>query len=148
MVTYDDEDNEFDEAPPQFRKAYEKLKREHSKLAEQYEAASQKARASTLVEELASRNLNPKIAGLVPPDADVAEWLDSFGELFGGAEAPPVPADVEDVGPDPAVVEALKAQQQLEDPQGHVVDGDLISKINSTKSADELIELIQNAQKT
>jgi len=91
MTNYDDDYNDTIDAdaedqngPAGLRKALKARERELKELREQFSALADESRKRKVSESLSAKGLPPKLAGLIPQDADVDEWLTEYGDLFGG----------------------------------------------------------------
>jgi ribosomal protein L12E/L44/L45/RPP1/RPP2 len=131
--------------PDLFKKMRKMIEERDSKISDlssrvsTYEA---KERTSTLAEKIAAKNLNPKIAALVPKDLsdeDLDTWLNEYGDLFG---VPAAPAQQED--PNAAI--AAEAQRQALAMQGaqSAMPGDAMSRIASAENWDELQAVLKS----
>lgn len=96
-----DEDDEFDgeenskpdNTPKGLRAHAKKLEKENAEFRRQLEEFQASTRKAALSDAIKAKNLNPKIAALVPKDVatdKLDEWLTEYGDVFGAA-APPVP---------------------------------------------------------
>jgi hypothetical protein len=87
MSTFDDDygTNSSDNGPKALREALEKSQEQNKALAARLEKFEQKERTESLGKALESKGLNPKIAGLIPADADPEKWVEQFGDLFAAA---------------------------------------------------------------
>ena len=94
MSQYDDDDD-FDtdgSAIGDIRKALRSAEKRNKALEQELTSFRQESRKRELAASIEARGLNPKIAGLIPQDADPAAWIEEFGELFS---APPAAQDAQ-----------------------------------------------------
>lgn len=91
MTNYDndyndtiDNDGEGQDGPAGLRNALKAKDKELKELRAQLETLTKESRQRKVSESLSAKGLPAKLAGLIPQDADVDEWLGEYGELFGG----------------------------------------------------------------
>lgn len=138
---YDDDNENEPQVPADLRKAYEKQKKLLADAIEARDKLAVKDRERTVGDLIKDKNLDPRVVGLIPPNADPAEWLTTYGDLFGAPKVEPEPP----TGPPADVTDELQRQQGLEAPGGDIQDGDLLQKVQNA-SYEELIQLVTDAQ--
>lgn len=98
---WDDEDDDFDEAPAggddssvirNLRKADKAKARRIAELEAALAEQQKASRSRSMSEVLQARSLNPKIAALIPSDVEptedaVGKWLDEYGDVFGVSQS-------------------------------------------------------------
>lgn len=140
---YDDDNLTDSELVRKLRGVIKDLQKEKDTLSSQVEDYKASIRTRTLSEQIAARNLNPKIAALVPKDLDDAaldEWLTEFGDVFGGPAAAPQAQDANAATAAEATRMAL-----VEAGASPAVAGDLVSRINQANSWEELQAILQSS---
>jgi hypothetical protein len=143
--------SEYDEDqanPGDLRAALKKAKEELEAANKAKAELEGQVRTRTLAEEIDKRGLDPRVAALVPHDADVTSWLDTNGELFSGSK--PASKDDGDPGANGVTAEEqaeLEKQQAAEQGTRPANEGDELAKVNSTESYDELYALVKAAQR-
>lgn len=140
MAVYDyDDDDVLDgdtDLPKKLRAVIKELKKENGDLAQKYEALQKEARTRSVQEQITSRGLNPKVAALIPQDADVDEWLNEYGDILGFAPANSADPAQEQV--------AAETRRMAEAEQGAVpMAGDLVNQIQNAENMDELMALLK-----
>jgi hypothetical protein len=143
MSDYEYDDENTSDLPKELRSIIKALKAENAALTTEVGSLRGETRKRTLAEEIAKRNLNPKIAGLVPKDLGddaLDEWLTEYGDVFG-AGAPAVNQ------PDPNAAQAAEASRQATAFQGAPSGdpGDLLTRINAAENWDELQAVLKSA---
>ena len=128
------EDDDAD-LPKKLRAKIKELQKERDEFAEKFAAFEEKERTASLQSTLQSRGINPKVAAFVPKDVKepeaLDEWLNEFGELFGGggqtAAAP---------NPQQAEINRMNAVQS----QGtQAPPADIMTRIDQAENMDELM---------
>lgn len=105
---YEDPDN-VDRNP--LRDVVKKLEAELKEARTTIATFEKEKRTVTVAELIRAKGLPEKVAGLIPSDADVEQWIEEYGALFGAApETPatpePAPAAPEQPAtPDPVAEE-------------------------------------------
>ena len=145
MSDYDEQDQHND-GPGNLRKAYEKAQEELRAERERVSKLEERMRARELRDELGSRELDPRVADLIPKDADVSEWLGKYGDLFG-AKAEETSDEAGESGPTQDEIEALREQQGADRGFRPGNEGDDLAKINGAESYDDLVRIIQKTQR-
>ena len=151
----DDDDLDFDtqvqsegnKAMNELRKAKRADEKRIKELTEQHESLTKAQRERTVKEILEQKGINTKATRLILKDLDaiddesVNRWLDENGDLFGYQKEPAQ-------SPEQQVdLAALRQQDVLT--MGAVSPSrseDIYSKLSSAKSADEIIQLINNSE--
>lgn len=140
---YDDDTNLSDsELVRKLRGVIKDLQKENGTLSSQVEEFKATVRTKTLSDAIAAKNLNPKIAALVPKDlADdqLDDWLTEYGDVFGGPPA----AQQQDANA--ATAAEATRMAQVEAGASHAIAGDLVSRINQAESWDELQAILQSS---
>lgn len=146
MSNYDDddlyEDRESD-VPKKLRAVIKELEKERDALKNEVGTLKASTRQRTLAEEIAKRNLNPKIAALVPKDLEddaLDSWLDEYGDVFGSGGQP---AAVQDDRTAAAAAETRR-MDQAEHGSAPANPGDLLSAINQASNMDELMAALKS----
>jgi hypothetical protein len=96
---FDDWDGEGDQSSRRqgeskgaaFRKQFEELLEQNKQMSEFIKSVQSERTAASLTQKIASRELDPKVAGLVPTGlsaADQDKWLDDNASLFAKTGAP------------------------------------------------------------
>lgn len=144
MSDYDENDQQFD-GPANLRKAYEKAQEELKAERERLAKLEERMRQRELRDEIGTRELDPRVADLIPRDADVSEWLGKYGDLFG------MKADTSDdqgeSGPDQSEIDGLREQQAADRGFRPGNESDELAKINGAESFDELVSIIKKTQR-
>lgn len=94
-----DDDDENDgppngtqQLPKQLRDVIKALNKKLDETTAENKSLREERRSLTVAEALKARNVPEKVAKLVPPDADVDQWLTEYGDLFdvkeGAGDAP------------------------------------------------------------
>lgn len=122
-------------------------------LREQLAGLQKELRGVKYGETFKARNVPPKVADLIPADADVEAWLDEYGfakpEQKAVDNTAPVAQPIANTpaGIDPAVVQAMSAMQQAEAGAIPLAGGfeKALSDLRSLsgKSGDDLIAAIK-----
>ena len=153
--------------PSDLRRYLNKLERENKNLVEQNATAQKTARSQTIQTVLAAKGVNPKLAAFIQPDVEpteeaVGKWIDDYADVFnlaapaqtpGTQEVQVDPRTGQPVGGIPAPVvpqtytladQAAQAAMTAASSGGTSVEvsGDLLAKIQSATSVDELNALI------
>lgn len=105
------------------RKQLREAAKARDAFAAQVKEFETKSRAATLADLLKAKNLNPKVAALLPQDVEATEdgvnaWLKEYGDVFGVTaqeEKPAAQAEEEtsNVSPGQAAINALARAQAL-----------------------------------
>lgn len=133
---YDDDDEINDsELPKKLRAVIKELKKENAELQEKYGSLQKETRSRTVQEQVTQRGLNPKVAALIPADADVEEWLNEFGDVLGFSQPNADPAQE---------AQAVETRRMAQTEQGAIPSqGDIMAAINSAENLDELMAVIR-----
>jgi hypothetical protein len=91
---------------PQLRQAYKALRDRTKTLEKQVADQVEENRKASVLKEIVDRKLNPKVADLIPRDADPAKWLESYSDVLGATNAAAPPETQQAEG------QADQAQQQ------------------------------------
>lgn len=127
----------------ELRKADRAKAKRIAELEGQLAERSKADRDRAMQEVLQTRNLNPKIAGLIPSDVEpsteaIGKWLDDYGDVFGV----PQQQDAESSDRDRQVAQ----MRQMDDFSGEMAPpaagSDMAARINSVTSKEELDALI------
>lgn len=141
MSQFDDDDDDLDfdsdaginQIRKQLRAANKRLKEQDQELS----TLRSERRTVSLKDAIESRNLNPKIAGIIPADVeDVNAWLDEYGDIFGAAPASTGPGEQEP----PAAPEGAETFSEVAG-SGSAPSGDyasLMAQLQSASSKDDL----------
>lgn len=78
----DDYGQSSNDGPKALREALEKAQERIKEQDAQLAKFAAQERTKTLGEALKSKGLDPKIAGIIPADADPEKWVEEFGSLF------------------------------------------------------------------
>ncbi len=142
MSQYDDDfDDEISgsNAISEVRKALRNAEKQNKALKEELETYRTESRKREITNVIESRGLNPKVAGLIPADANVGEWLDAFGDLFAAPTGEPAvderPAPPEGAGTFTEVATTGAA------PVGD--EGQILALIKGAKTPEELTRILQ-----
>lgn len=138
MAEYDyEDDDEFTESdlPKKLRAVIKELKKENADLQEKYGALQKETRTRTVQEQVTARGLNPKVAALIPQDADVEEWLNEFGDVLGYAQPDGDPEQ------DARVAETRRMAQAEQN--ATPAQGDILAAINAAENMDDLMAAIR-----
>tara|TARA_R110000868_G_scaffold279648_1_gene539700 strand:- start:826 stop:1245 length:420 start_codon:yes stop_codon:yes gene_type:complete len=139
-MAYEDDDNST--LVKDLRDQIETLSKENKTLRKANDEFVTKDRTQSVAELIKEKNLNPKVAGLIPKDVnDVAAWLDEYGDLFGLAPTDDSAGD--DAGAD-GEVDELDRQNASESLGSE--DSGLLAKINATTNLAELQALVSGNQ--
>lgn len=151
MSSFDDDygSNNSSEGPKALRDALEKAQEQNKQLADRLAKYEQRERQEQLGKALESKGLNPKIAGLIPADADPEKWVADFGDLF----APTTPGgDQSQQGSgDEAGTAVTEADQQALSVQSSLTDGGqfagsaaqaLSQRVAAAKSPEEVLAIM------
>lgn len=152
MSNYDYEDDDdfttesSNDLVKQLRKAAKQKDKELAELKAQFESISKQSRERSIKDVLEARGVNGKVAKFIPQDLDPTEeslskWLEDNADVFG--------FQVEDKS-QPAVD---PAQQAAYNKMNRAVDSgltpdsseDLLKKILSTSTPEELDEVLRNS---
>lgn len=145
MSQFDDDDDDLDfdsdaginQIRKQLRAANKRLKEQDQELS----TLRSERRTVSLKDAIESRNLNPKIAGIIPADVeDVNAWLDEYGDIFGAAPASTDPGEQEH----PAAPEGAETFSEVAG-SGVVPSGDyasLMAQLQSASSKDDLDQIV------
>lgn len=138
MAEYDyDDDDDFTESelPKKLRAVIKELKKENAELQEKYGTLQKETRTRAVQEQITSRGLNPKVAALIPQDADVDEWLNEFGDVLGFAQPESDPEQD---------ARATETRRMAQAEQGSTpAQGDVLAAINAAENMDELMAAIR-----
>ena len=148
MAVYEDDDlDDFDgDLPKKLRAQIKQLSKERDALTEELTGYRQKERSRVIETVLTSRGVNPKVARYVPQDIEatedsVAAWLAENGDVFGVQPEPATQQQAQQAPPPEADpfrrMAAVEQNAQLPAP------GDLISKIESAQSEEELFQMLR-----
>lgn len=151
---YEDEDDDFttpdnsgNDLVKQLRKAAKQKDKELAELRSQFEHLNKAQRERAIKDALESRGVNGKIAKFIPSDIDPTEeslskWLDENGDVFGFQAT----QTNNQPNVDPADIAAYKRMTQATE-QGLTPDSseDLLQKILSTQTKDELAEVLRQS---
>lgn len=139
--------NEGNKAMNELRKAKRADEKRIKELTEQLESLSKAQRERTVKEILEQKGINTKATRLILKDLDAVDdesvnrWLDENGDLFGYQKEPAQSPEKQ------ADLAALRQQDILT--MGAVSPSrseDILSLLSSAKSADEIIQLINNSE--
>lgn len=141
----DDDDYDFsdkqDEGPANLRKALKKRERELKNLEEQLSSLKGTLRERSVKDVLETKGVNPKIASFIPSDVSapeqIAAWLDEHADVFGLAVNQSEKTELSEN--DVAQQRIDNATNSASVPQR---DGDLMNKIMSAGSKEELAQLM------
>jgi hypothetical protein len=78
---------ESDNGPKALRDALKKQKEARSALEKELADLRKEKRTSTIESVVKEKGLDPKVAEIIPADADPAEWLEQYGDVFGAKPA-------------------------------------------------------------
>ena len=145
MSDYDENDQQFD-GPKNLRDAYEKAQNELKAERERVNKLEERMRQRELRDEIGTRELDPRVADLIPRDADVSEWLGKYGDLFG-AKPPVASEESDESGPTADEIDGLREQQAADRGFRPGNESDELAKINGAESYDELVRVIQKTQR-
>jgi hypothetical protein len=148
MAVYEDDDlDDFDgDLPKKLRAQIKQLSKERDALTEELNGFRQQQRTRVIGDVLASRGVNPKVARYVPQDIEVTEesvaaWLAENEDVFGVQSAPAAQQEAPQAPPPEADpfrrMAAVEQNGQLPSP------GDLLSKIESAQSEEELFQMLR-----
>jgi len=147
MARYDDdEEDEFSNdgsTLADVRRALRASEKKNKQLEQELGSFRIESRKTALAKVIAEKNLNPKIAGLVPKDlsdAEVTDWLDEYGELFAGT----APAQVEDSEPAAQAPEGSAQFNEVANTGSSPAsdEGQLMARILSAKTKEDLDLLV------
>jgi len=152
MSTFDDdyESTGSDSGPKALRDALEKAQEQNKQLADRLAKFEQREREVQLGKALESKGLNPKIAGLIPADADPEKWVDEFGGLFAPTTPGGEPAAEAGSGGE-AGTTVTEADQNALSVQGSLASGGqpagdagqaLSQRIAGAKSSEEVLAIM------
>lgn len=136
VYDYDDDDDLNDsELPKKLRAVIKELKKENAELHDKYSTLQKETRTRSVQEQITARGLNPKVAALIPQDADVEEWLNEYGDVLGFAQSN---ADAEQDA-QPAETRRMAQAEAGSSP----ATGDILAAINAAENMDELMAAIR-----
>lgn len=143
MSQYDDDDD-FDNEGNSINDVRKALRAEQ-KLRKAAEAELTTYRAESRKRELSDtivkRGLDPKIAGLIPVDADVETWLETFGPLFAALAPAATATDEQAVTPAPEGASTFSEVANTgAAPTGD--EGQLMALISGAKTPEELSRIL------
>jgi len=78
---------ESDNGPKALRDALKKQKEARTALEKELADLRKEKRTSTIESVVKEKGLDPKVAEIIPADADPAEWLEQYGDVFGAKPA-------------------------------------------------------------
>lgn len=138
-----DDDDDFDDNDGDNINAIRKAERAQAKRVKELEKELSSFRAESrkraLQSAIEAKGLNPKIAGLVPADADVEVWLEEYGDIFGAA-----PTSTSEEPPAPVVPAGADAFSEIASggvpPTGD--EGQLMARIQAAKTPEELNQIL------
>jgi hypothetical protein len=142
MSQYDDDDEDFEggNTISDIRKALRAAEKRNKTLEQELTTFRAESRKRELAASIESRGLNPKIAGLIPQDADPAAWIEEFGELFA-APAPAAPADDDQqVAPPEGASTFSEVANTGQAPVGD--EGQLMALIKGASTPEELTRIL------
>ena len=136
VYDYDDDDDVNDsELPKKLRAVIKDLKKENADLQERYASLQKETRTRSVQEQISARGLNPKVAALIPQDADVDEWLNEFGDVLGFAQPESDPEQD---------ARAAETRRMAQAEQGSTpAQGDVLAAIEAAENMDELMAAIR-----
>lgn len=148
----DDEDFEDDRsndstAMRELRKADRAKAKRIAELEGLLAERSQADRSRAVKDVLQARNLNPKIAGLIPSDVEPTEealgkWLDDYGDLFGATPAPRQTADDQEEAEHQRTLAQMRQMDDMSDSAGGAGNSDMGAQIAAANSREELEALL------
>lgn len=123
----DEDDTEESGGINQLRKHVRAMQKEKKEMEAELSKLRHQSRTSSVGELLKAKNVNPKIAPLVPPDVEVTEeaisaWLEQYGDVFNVKGS----ASEQDGGPAPG-------KQQT----GSALSPDDVSALNKVAAASQ-----------
>jgi hypothetical protein len=77
---------------PQLRQAYKALRDRTKALEKQIADQTEETRKAAVLKEIADRQLDPRIADLVPKDTDPLKWFENYADVLG-VKKPPAPPE-------------------------------------------------------
>lgn len=140
MAVYEYEDDDVDlndsELPKKLRAVIKELKKENADLAEKYGTLQRETRTRSITEQVTARGLNPKVAALIPQDADVEEWLNEYGDVLGFAPQ-------SDTDPEQQA-QAVETRRMAQAEQGASAgSGDIMAAIANAENMDDLMNALR-----
>lgn len=148
-LNWQDEDDMDDEAPRGDSRVLKELRRINAQqakrlkeLEEQVTTFTKESRSTTIKGLLESRELNPKIAALIPESVEatpeaVGKWIEDYGDVFGIQQTQQQPTVSED---------GLAARRQMDEigarTQPPLGANDLAAAIAAASTPEELDALI------
>lgn len=139
MAVYEYDEDDIDvsdsELPKKLRAVIKELKKENADLVGKYESLQKETRSRAVQEQITARGLNPKVAALIPADADVDEWLNEYGDVLGFAQPNTDPEQE---------AQAVETRRMAQAEQGASPgQGDIMAAINNAENMDELMAAIR-----
>lgn len=141
---YDDDDFETEEAsgPANLRKALKKAEREAKAMRDELDALRAQQRQQNVKSLLETKGINPKIAALLPADADSPEkidaWLGEYADVFGSLGK----AQSDDLSDNPDVIASRRIDNSISSASTPAREEDMLSRLLSAKNKDELDQMI------
>lgn len=143
MSLYDDDDDDFEggNTISEIRKALRAAEKRNKALEQELQTFRTESRKREIAASIEARGLNPKIAGLIPADADPAAWIDEFGELFAApSQVAGEPADEQNPEPPEGASTFAQVASTGDTPVGD--EGQLLALIRGASTPDELNKVL------
>lgn len=143
----DDGNSDGSDLVKTLRQALRQKSREAKEYKTQVDGFQTQTRKQIIESTLTARNLNPKIAAFIPSDvkdeAGIENWITEYGDVFGPPAPPAPPAGQNQSALTDDQISALRGMDVV-GTQTQSNMGDVLGKIQSAQSAEEIIALIES----